>query len=380
ARARPREAAALELEDLRQAVDCGDLDEPAVDPQLAEEDDAPRLTRGERSKHATDGAVFAPVRPFLQRQSEAIYAEPAGVGGQRRETLAERLLPRDEAAPDDGDDHREGERDAADDERRAQRPGTQSRRRDAKRRPGRAAYHRRTAYTGVASTPEYNRRRDRRAARLPRPHREAARGAPPVRGGGNPAPAAVPGRVHRRLHDRRRGAVDVHEPLGVRELRRARASPCRAAGRRRVEGLPRPAAAAPAHPEEPDPDPHLLLAAAVRLERKVAVVTGGAQGIGAAIADGLRAEGAAVVVADLSPSEDGIRADVSREDDVRRMVGETVERHGRLDILINNAGLYASLAMRPFTEIPLEEWRQVMDVNVASMFLTCRAAVPVMRE
>jgi len=118
----------------------------------------------------------------------------------------------------------------------------------------------------------------------------------------------------------------------------------------------------------------------VRLERKVAVVTGGAQGIGAAIADGLRAEGAAVVVADLSPSEDGIRADVSREDDVRRMVGETVERHGRLDILINNAGLYASLAMRPFTEIPLEEWRQVMDVNVASMFLTCRAAVPVMRE
>ncbi|HZT45314.1 MAG TPA: SDR family oxidoreductase [Gaiellaceae bacterium] len=118
----------------------------------------------------------------------------------------------------------------------------------------------------------------------------------------------------------------------------------------------------------------------MRLERKVAVVTGGAQGIGAAIADGLRAEGAAVVVADLSPSEDGIRADVSREDDVRRMVGETVERHGRLDILINNAGLYASLAMRPFTEIPLEEWRQVMDVNVASMFLTCRAAVPVMRE
>src|SRR5581483_9462727 len=76
ARARPREAAALELEDLRQAVDCGDLDEPAVDPQLAEEDDAPRLTRGERPKHATDGAVFAPVRPFLQRQSEAIDARP----------------------------------------------------------------------------------------------------------------------------------------------------------------------------------------------------------------------------------------------------------------------------------------------------------------
>jgi NAD(P)-dependent dehydrogenase (short-subunit alcohol dehydrogenase family) len=116
-----------------------------------------------------------------------------------------------------------------------------------------------------------------------------------------------------------------------------------------------------------------------KLEGKVAIVTGGAQGIGAAIADGLAAEGAIVVVADLNPPEGGIGADVSDEDDVGRMVDETLDRHGRLDILINNAGLYASLAMRPFTEIPLEEWRQVMDVNVASMFLTCRAAVPVMR-
>ena len=46
---------------------------------------------------------------------------------------------------------------------------------------------------------------------------------------------------------------------------------------------------------------------------------------------------------------------------------------------MNNAGLYASLEMRPFDQIPLDEWRQVMDVNVASMFLTCRAVVPVMR-
>jgi NAD(P)-dependent dehydrogenase (short-subunit alcohol dehydrogenase family) len=117
----------------------------------------------------------------------------------------------------------------------------------------------------------------------------------------------------------------------------------------------------------------------VRLEGKVALVTGGAQGIGAAIAGGLRDEGATVVIADLNPPEDGIRADVAKEADVQRLVDETVERHDRLDILVNNAGLYASLAMRPFTEIPLEEWRQVMDVNVASMFLTCRAAVPVMR-
>ncbi len=118
----------------------------------------------------------------------------------------------------------------------------------------------------------------------------------------------------------------------------------------------------------------------MKLDGRVALVTGGAQGIGAAIADGLAAEGATVAIADLNPPEGGIRADVANEDDVRRMIDETLERHGRLDILVNNAGLYASLAMRPFTEIPLEEWRQVMDVNVASMFLTCRAAVPVMRE
>ena len=116
------------------------------------------------------------------------------------------------------------------------------------------------------------------------------------------------------------------------------------------------------------------------LDGKVAIVTGGAQGIGAAIAAGLEAEGAKVVVADLNPPEGGIRADVASEADVAALVEETLERHGRIDILVNNAGLYASLEMRPFTEIPLEEWNRVMEVNVASMFLTCRAVVPVMRE
>jgi NAD(P)-dependent dehydrogenase (short-subunit alcohol dehydrogenase family) len=125
------------------------------------------------------------------------------------------------------------------------------------------------------------------------------------------------------------------------------------------------------------------------LEGKVAVVTGGAQGIGRAIADGLAAEGARIVVADLRGAEEaaatyadgvGLTVDVADEAQVARLVAETVDRCGGLDVLVNNAGLYASLAMRPFTEIPLEEWRQVMDVNVASMFLTSRAAVPAMRE
>jgi len=124
------------------------------------------------------------------------------------------------------------------------------------------------------------------------------------------------------------------------------------------------------------------------LDGKVAIVTGAAQGIGRALAEGLAREGARIVVADLKGAEEaaaafpdgvGLTVDVADEAAVQRLADETVERCGRIDVLVNNAGLYASLQMRPFTEIPLEEWNRVMEVNVASMFLTCRAVVPVMR-
>ena len=125
------------------------------------------------------------------------------------------------------------------------------------------------------------------------------------------------------------------------------------------------------------------------LAGKVAVVTGAAQGIGNAIAKGLAAEEARIVVADLTRAEEaaeefeggvGLTVDVADEAQVERMAQEVVDRCGRVDILVNNAGLYASLQMRPFTEIPVDEWRQVMDVNVLSMFLTTRAVVPRMRD
>jgi NAD(P)-dependent dehydrogenase (short-subunit alcohol dehydrogenase family) len=125
------------------------------------------------------------------------------------------------------------------------------------------------------------------------------------------------------------------------------------------------------------------------LDGKVAIVTGGAQGIGRAIADRLAAGGARIVIADLKGAEEaaadfsegvGLTVDVASEEDVVRMAAATVERCGSIDILVNNAGLYASLPMRPFEQIPVEEWRQVMDVNVLSMFLACRAVVPRMRE
>jgi NAD(P)-dependent dehydrogenase (short-subunit alcohol dehydrogenase family) len=126
-----------------------------------------------------------------------------------------------------------------------------------------------------------------------------------------------------------------------------------------------------------------------RVQDKVAIVTGAAQGIGRAIASGLAAEGARIVVADVRGAEEaaaayvggvGLTVDVADEAAVGDLVSETVSALGTVDILVNNAGLYATLPMRPFTEIPLEEWRRVMDVNVASMFLVSKAVVPVMRE
>jgi NAD(P)-dependent dehydrogenase (short-subunit alcohol dehydrogenase family) len=125
------------------------------------------------------------------------------------------------------------------------------------------------------------------------------------------------------------------------------------------------------------------------LEGKVAIVTGGAQGIGRAIADGLAEQGATIVIADLANAEAaadtyrggvGYTVDVSEEEQVDEMVADVKNRLGSIDILINNAGIYASLEMRPFDQIPVDEWRKVMDVNVLSMFLTCRAIVPIMRE
>jgi NAD(P)-dependent dehydrogenase (short-subunit alcohol dehydrogenase family) len=124
------------------------------------------------------------------------------------------------------------------------------------------------------------------------------------------------------------------------------------------------------------------------LADKVAIVTGASQGIGNAIAKGLAAEGARIVVADVNRAQEaaqelsgiGLTVDVADEAQVEGMAREVLERCGSIDILVNNAGLYASLQMRPFTEIPVDEWRQVMDVNLLSMFLTTRAVVPHMRD
>jgi len=125
----------------------------------------------------------------------------------------------------------------------------------------------------------------------------------------------------------------------------------------------------------------------MRLADRVAIVTGGAQGIGRAIAQRLHAEGATVVIADLQGHEEaaaeldglGVRVDVSQEADVAALAARVLERYGRIDALVNNAGIYSSLVPKSFEEIDVAEWRAVYDVNVLGMFLTTRAVVPAMR-
>ena len=129
----------------------------------------------------------------------------------------------------------------------------------------------------------------------------------------------------------------------------------------------------------------------MRLDGKIAVITGGASGIGFAYARRFLAEGASVVVADVAdpaaavarlgvPARTlGVRTDVSDGTSVRAMVDATLARFGRLDVLVNNAAVFATLKPQPFDEIPEAEWDRVMAVNVTGPWNCARAVVPAMR-
>ncbi len=130
----------------------------------------------------------------------------------------------------------------------------------------------------------------------------------------------------------------------------------------------------------------------MKLEGKVAIVTGAATGIGAAIARRLATDGAAVTIADINDgtpvarelSSHGaqslfIRADVSDERSVERMVAETVKRFGTVDILVNNAAIAAELELTPFEDQTLEQWRRILNVNTIGVFLCCESVSPIMR-
>jgi 3-oxoacyl-[acyl-carrier protein] reductase len=112
----------------------------------------------------------------------------------------------------------------------------------------------------------------------------------------------------------------------------------------------------------------------------VAVVTGGAKGIGAAIARRLAAEGARVEVWDLVASTDfpGEIVDVAEEAAVERGCAATLARCGRIDILVNNAGILGPA--QPAERTSLELWRRIHAVNLDGTFLCCRAVIPAMRR
>jgi 2-deoxy-D-gluconate 3-dehydrogenase len=127
------------------------------------------------------------------------------------------------------------------------------------------------------------------------------------------------------------------------------------------------------------------------LTGRVAVVTGGNGGIGLGMARGLASAGAAVVIAarNRDKSEQAVRelcalgaraiavpVDVTDEASVNALVASTVERCGRLDVLVNNAGINIR---KPPQDLALSEWRQVIDTNLTSAFLTSRAAYPTMK-
>ena len=126
-----------------------------------------------------------------------------------------------------------------------------------------------------------------------------------------------------------------------------------------------------------------------RLENKVALVTGGASGIGRGIAVRLAAEGAKVVITDIQAelgrdvaSDHGLEfleQDASDEKRWDEVIQEIEQSHGRLDILVNNAGILGSVNNTP-EATQLADWRRVYAVNVESVFLGCRAAIPAMRR
>jgi NAD(P)-dependent dehydrogenase (short-subunit alcohol dehydrogenase family) len=119
--------------------------------------------------------------------------------------------------------------------------------------------------------------------------------------------------------------------------------------------------------------------------QKAALVTGGARGIGKAVAELLLERGYRVAVCDVKPSGDlesglvFIRCDVSREPSVRACIGRVVRRFGRLDALVNNAGI-ASPQNGPVAKLALAEWNRRIGTNLTSVFLTAKHAAPHLRR
>jgi len=130
-----------------------------------------------------------------------------------------------------------------------------------------------------------------------------------------------------------------------------------------------------------------------RVNGKVAVVTGGAQGIGRAYAECLAAEGAKVVVTDIQDTSEvvdaikkaggeaiGLKTDVTSNVSLEAMVEAAETAFGPVELLVNNAAVFASIEMKPFTQISEDEWDLVMRVNVRGPFQAVKAVLPSMQK
>lgn len=123
-----------------------------------------------------------------------------------------------------------------------------------------------------------------------------------------------------------------------------------------------------------------------RLNNKIALVTGGASGLGAGIAQRFIEEGAHTIITDINPEGEAVASklgaefitqDVSQESSWVDTIDEVVKRCGRLDVVVNNAGIFSSC---PVDETALEDWQRVMDVNLTGVFLGCKYAVRTMKK
>jgi meso-butanediol dehydrogenase/(S,S)-butanediol dehydrogenase/diacetyl reductase len=114
-----------------------------------------------------------------------------------------------------------------------------------------------------------------------------------------------------------------------------------------------------------------------RFDGRVALVSGAASGIGEAVAERLAAEGASVVGADIQPVSGGVVCDVRDESSCAAAVSSVLERHGRLDVLANVAGIGIA---RAIGDLEPDEWRRVIDVNLTGTFLLSQRALPALLE